>query len=142
MYVSDKIQENEILMLINMKLRKYIRFSLIILPLFTITLFISCKKDEDPPADTGAIKIISLTAADTVLKAWIDTTSIAVVATGENLRYEWECNHGTLHGSGKQVRYMAGECCVGLNTVTCRVYNDTSSISKDIDIRITSYLEN
>ena len=142
MYVPDKIQENQNLMLITMKQLKHIRYSFIILTLFSIVLFISCNKEEDQPADTGAIKIVSLTAADTVLKAWIDTTSITVVAKGENLRYEWECNHGTLHGSGTQVRYMAGECCVGLNTVTCRIYNDTSSVSRDINIRITSYFEN
>jgi len=124
-----------------MKRLKHIRFSFIFLTLFSITLFISCNKDEEQPVDTGAIKILSLTATDTVLKAWIDTTSITVVATGNNLSYEWECNHGTLHGSGSQVQYMAGECCVGLNTVTCRVYNDTSSVSKDINIRITSYFE-
>lgn len=120
---------------------KYIRFSFIIFILFSIVTYVSCDKDEDQPADTGAIKIISLTATDTILKAWIDTTNITVVATGENLNYKWECNHGTLHGSGPTVQYMAGECCVGLNTITCTVYNDTSSISKDINIRITSYFE-
>jgi len=129
-------------MLITMKQLKYMRYSFIILTLFSIVLFISCNKEEDQPSDTGAIKIISITATDTILKAWVDTANITVVATGDNLNYEWQCNHGTLHGSGSQVQYMAGECCVGLNTVTCRVYNDTSSISKDIDIRITSYLEN
>jgi hypothetical protein len=141
MYVPDKIKENETLMLKSMMQLKNIQFSFIILTLISITSFISCNKDEDQPADTGAIKIISLTAADTVLKAWVDTTSITVVATGDNLSYEWECNHGTLHGSGTQVQYMAGECCVGLNTVTCRVFNDTSSVSRNINIRITSYLE-
>lgn len=124
-----------------MKLLKDIRLSFIFLTLFSITLFISCSKEQDQPADTGAIKIVSLTANDTVLKAWYDTTDINVVATGDSLKYKWSCNHGTLHGSGKTVQYMAGECCVGLNTITCTVYNDTSSISKDINIRITSYFE-
>ena len=142
MYVPDKIQENETLMLLIMMLLNYLRFSFIFITLFLSVIFISCIKEEDQPSDTGAIKIISITATDTILKAWVDTANITVVATGDNLNYEWQCNHGTLHGSGSQVQYMAGECCVGLNTVTCRVYNDTSSVSRDINIRITSYFEN
>jgi hypothetical protein len=141
MYVPDKIQEIEILMRITMKQLKFIQHSFIILTLFSISLFISCNKDEDKLPDTGAIKILSLTATDTVLKAWYDTTDIKVVATGDSLKYKWECNHGTLHGSGITVKYMAGECCVGLNTITCTVFNDSSSVSKDINIRITSYFE-
>lgn len=117
------------------------RFEVVFLIFLAIGIFASCSKEEDQPTDTGAIKIISLTASDTVLKAWYDTTNVTVVATGNSLRYKWECNHGTLHGSGTTVQYMAGECCVGLNTITCTVYNDTSSISRDINIRITSYFE-
>lgn len=141
MYVSNKIQENEILKQNTMKLQKHIRLLVVFHTILSIAFFISCNKEEDQPADTGAIKIISLTASDSVLKAWYDTTNVTVVATGDSLRYKWECNHGTLHGSGTTVQYMAGECCVGLNTITCTVYNDTSSISWDINIRITSYFE-
>lgn len=104
-----------------------------------MTGLISCSKEGDPPVDTGEIKIISLFADDTVLKAWMDTATVVMVAQGENLGYDWSCNHGTIHGSGDTVRYMAGECCVGTNTLTCRVYNDSCSISADISIRITSY---
>ncbi len=104
-------------------------------------LFFSCAKEKDEPLDTGAIKITSLTTSDTSLIAWIDTASIMIVASGNDLAYEWSCNHGTLRGSGTNVKYTAGECCVGLNTITCRVYNDSSSVSRDINIRITSYFD-
>lgn len=104
-------------------------------------LLISCNKEEEMRFDKGDIKIISLTATDTVLKAWMDTASITVVASGDGLAYEWLCNHGTLHGSGSTVKYMAGQCCIGLNTITCLVFNDSSSVSKDISIRITSYFK-
>lgn len=124
-----------------MKCIRSIRLPFYVLSFFAALIIISCSKEENEPADTGAIKIISLTATDTVLKAWMDTASITVVATGDRLEYEWSCNHGTLHGRGTTVKYMAGECCIGLNTITCRVYNDTSSISKDINIRITSYFD-
>jgi len=124
-----------------MKYKKLIQVPFLAVIFFISLLVFSCAKENDQPADTGAIKIVSLTATDTVLKAWMDTASITVVATGDSLGYEWSCNHGTLHGSGTTVKYMAGQCCVGLNTITCRVFNDTSSVSKDINIRITSYFE-
>jgi hypothetical protein len=125
-----------------MNLQKFFRLTFTVIILSALVSLVSCEKEKDQPTDSGSIKIQSLTSADTVLKAWLDTTNIDVVATGENLRYEWSCNHGTLHGSGIKVTYMAGECCVGLNTITCRVFNDSSSVSKDIYIRITSYFEN
>jgi hypothetical protein len=124
-----------------MKYKKLIQFPLLAVIFFISLLVFSCTKENDQPSDTGAIKIVSLTSTDTMLKAWMDTASITVVATGDNLGYEWSCNHGTLHGSGATVKYMAGQCCVGLNTITCRVFNDASSVSKDINIRITSYFE-
>jgi hypothetical protein len=122
------------------------KFQLQFLPLLTFTTLIflslgSCKKHEDLFSNKGNINIISLTASDTILKAWMDTADVIVVASGEKLNYEWSCNHGTLHGSGDRVKYMAGQCCVGLNTITCRVFNDSSSVSRDINIRITSYFE-
>jgi len=58
-----------------MKQFKYIRFTFIFFTLVSIAFFISCNKEEDQPADTGAIKIISLTATDIILKAWMDTTA-------------------------------------------------------------------
>lgn len=111
------------------------------LALLAFLFFISCDKETDKPTDTGAIEIVSLTVSDTSLIAWIDTADIVVMATGNNLAYEWSCNHGTLRGSGTNVSYTAGQCCVGLNTITCRVYNESSSTSKDINIRITSYFD-
>jgi hypothetical protein len=111
----------------------------VIIALFALLLTTSCTKDEELPVDTGEIKILSYTASDTVLQAWMDTATIVMQASGLNIDYEWSCNHGTIHGGGDTVRYMAGECCVGLNTITCRVFNDSSSISRDMNIRITSY---
>lgn len=108
----------------------------------TLITYTACQKDEHVPSDNGQVKIISLTATDSVLKAFIDTTLVIVRAEGERLNYEWTCNHGALRGSGDTVKYAAGECCTGLNTITCRVYNDSSSVSRDINIMVTSYFEN
>ena len=120
---------------------KYIWFLFVFLTIFMITFFISCNKEEVIPAETGAIKIISLSSTDSVLKAYTDTATITVVATGENLEYKWTYNHGRILGSGSIVRYAACQSCIGLNTITCTVFNDTCSVSKDIKILVTSYFK-
>lgn len=112
---------------------------LIVASVLSIAGLVSCSKEDENQLDNGDIKIISFTANDTVLKAWMDTATVVMTAKGQNLDYEWSCNHGTIHGNGDTVRYMAGECCVGLNTITCRVFNDSSSVSASLNIRITSY---
>lgn len=102
-----------------------------------LLLLVACKKEKSPPS-AGDIVMISLTATVNPVKAW-DTTVITVEATGHDLRYGWEANHGNFTGGGKEIRYAAGECCVGLNTITCRVFNDSGEVSDTIMIRVTSY---
>lgn len=109
---------------------------IILLMLSTIALF-SCSKEKSEKS-TGDIRILSLTATLRQVKAW-DTTVITMEATGSNLEYGWEANHGDFKGSGKTVKYAAGQCCVGLNTIKCRVFNDTGEDSDTIMIRVTSY---
>ena len=109
---------------------------ILLLLLSTVILF-SCSKEKSEQT-TGDIQIQSLSATLLKVKAW-DTTLITMEATGSNLQYAWEANHGDFKGSGKSVKYAAGECCVGLNTITCRVFNDTGEVSDTIMIRVTSY---
>jgi hypothetical protein len=110
---------------------------IIILFLGSLVLSYSCKK-KDQSQPTGDITIVSLSATLNPVKAW-DTTLITVSATGSNLQYGWEADHGSIVGSGPAVKYAAGECCVGMNTITCRVFNDTGEVSDTIKIRVTSY---
>jgi hypothetical protein len=110
---------------------------IIILLIVAAGLVISCSK-KNTEKSTGDIEIQSLTATLLKIKAW-DTTLITMEATGSNLQYGWEANHGSITGNGKTVKYAAGECCVGLNTITCRVFNDTGEASDTIMIRVTSY---
>lgn len=105
--------------------------------LIIICILHACSKEKSEK-NAGNIKIISLTATVNPVKAW-DTTLITMVATGTNLQYAWEANHGDFKGSGMTVKYAAGQCCVGLNTITCRVFNDTGEVSDTIMIRVTSY---
>ena len=103
----------------------------------TLVFLLSCKKD-DPAPSSGDITIVDLTSSLNPLKAW-DTTLITVTATGSNLQFGWEADHGSIVGTGPVVKYAAGECCVGLNTITCRVFNDTGEVSDTVKVRVTSY---
>ncbi|MCX6266100.1 MAG: hypothetical protein NTW16_01900 [Bacteroidetes bacterium] len=105
--------------------------------LISAFIVFSCAKEKSEKT-TGDIQIQSLTATFLTVKAW-DTTLITMDATGSNLKYAWEANHGDFKGSGKTVKYAAGECCVGLNTITCRVFNDTGEASDTIMIRVKTH---
>jgi hypothetical protein len=110
--------------------------AIFLLVLVSPILFSCSKKETEKTA--GDIKIQGLTATYLTVKAW-DTTLITMKATGSNLQFGWEANHGDVIGSGKTVKYSAGQCCVGLNTIKCRVFNDTGEVSDTIMIRVTSY---
>jgi hypothetical protein len=115
-----------------------------ILPLLLLAaliIFNACEKDNGSNPDTSdQISIDSLTATTLTVKAW-DSTTIVCHATGVDLVYAWECDHGNFNGSGIQIKYAAGECCVGINTITCTASNTTGQVSKDIKIQVTSYFE-
>ncbi|MBE0641326.1 MAG: hypothetical protein IH599_04775 [Bacteroidales bacterium] len=105
----------------------------------TLLFFISCGKDDDVITDTtDQISIDSLVSTAYVVKAW-DTVLISCYASGEELAYAWECDHGSVNGSGFRVKYAAGECCVGLNTVSCVVSNPSGHVTKSVQIKVTSY---
>jgi len=109
----------------------------IIFVLISTVIVFACSKEKNEKT-TGDIQIQSLTATLLKVKAW-DTTLLTMEATGSNLQYGWEANHGSITGSGKTVKYAAGECCVGLNTITCRVFNETGEASDTIMIRVNSH---
>jgi hypothetical protein len=106
------------------------------------SLIFACKKEDDaPPEDpTDHVIIDSLKATFYTVKAW-DTTTITCYARGENLIYSWECDHGNFNGSGTHIKYAAGQCCIGLNTITCTVSNDSAQVSRDIQIEVTTYFD-
>lgn len=111
--------------------------------LFTIICFlIACEEKNNIIIEdtTDQISIDSLTATLYTVKAW-DSTTITSYASGINLIYAWECDHGNFNGNGTQIKYAAGECCVGVNTITCTVSNESGKVSKSIQIEVTSYHE-
>ena len=99
---------------------------------------IACEKENISENTTDQISIDSLKASFYTVKAW-DSTTINCYATGIDLIYAWECDHGNFNGGGTQIKYAAGECCVGLNTITCTISNELGQVSEDIQIEVTSY---
>jgi hypothetical protein len=114
------------------------KIAYIFLFLSVSVLWACSDKDENKPSDS--IKIISLTATLNPIKAF-DTTVITVVATGDSLQYGWKANHGTITGSGQTIKYTACQSCIGMNTITCRVFNSTGEVSDTIMIRVKSLLD-
>ena len=109
--------------------------SLVFILVTACLLACSKKKDSTPSAD---IKIISLTASVNPVMAF-DTTVITMEAIGANLQYGWVANHGKLKGSGNIVKYCACQSCIGHNTITCRVFNETGEVSDTVMIRVTEW---
>lgn len=106
---------------------------------FLVPLLFSCEKKTDEIKDTtDQIHIDSIVSTSYIVKAW-DTVFVRCYASGEELKYAWECDHGTINGSGHYVKYAAGECCVGLNTILCTVSNSTGSVHGSVKIEVTSY---
>ncbi len=94
------------------------------------------KKDNTDPS--SQIKIVSLTASVNPVMAY-DTSVITVEAIGDNLQYGWVANHGKIKGSGSTIKYSACQSCIGLNTITCRVFNETGEVSDTVMVRVTPW---
>lgn len=109
--------------------------------IFISLFFAACHKYNIDDGNTSdKLAIDSLTATFYTVKAW-DTTTITSYARGDSITFGWECDHGNFNGYGHQIRYAAGQCCVGINTITCTVSNSTGKVSEDIKIEVTSYFE-
>jgi len=108
--------------------------------LLVFAVITSCEKEKDKGTPSHSIRIDSLTATFDTVKAW-DTTTIFCYATGAHLVYEWECDHGNFNGSGTQIKYAAGQCCIGTNTITCTISDSTGYDEEQIQIVVTSYYD-
>jgi len=111
------------------------RIHLLLVIIILATAACSKKKNSTPSAE---IQIVSLTASVNPVIVF-DTTVITVVAKGENLQYGWIANHGKLKGSGTSVKYSACYSCMGNNTITCRVFNETGEVSDTIKILVIDH---
>ncbi len=121
-------------------LQTFMRHTYCLLVLFTLLLLYSCTgKDKSDPVVTGALKITSLKATMDTVMAW-DTTKISVITNLPATHIKWEADHGTLIGSGATITYYAGMCCIGTNTIKCRVEGDEGIDTASLRIHITPYI--
>ncbi len=111
---------------------------------FVLIVFVlyACKKegiDKNDPPKVNAGLIDSIYVSKDSLKAWMDTAFIKVFPSRPGLEIRWSVDHGTLKGSGNAVYYFAGECCLGINTIECKVISDTAMQQIDIPVLVYSY---
>jgi len=102
----------------------------------------NCEKNKEiPSGETELLNIDSLYISRDSIQAFLDTAYLKVYVSGENFEVRWLANHGTLMGEGEEVIYFAGQCCVGLNTIYCTVFDTTGSITVSLNFEVTSYLK-
>ena len=120
--------------------RTSIYFQTLILSVL-LTVIACSNKDNDPPMDidNNPGLIDSLVARCDTIVAYTDTTSITVFTNVSGLKIEWSADHGTLLGEGNRIVYFSGQCCVGDNTITCRVVSDSQTSEKSVKIHVKSY---
>lgn len=121
-------------------MKKFFWSMYVILGVFVL---FACEKEYVDPVEednTSAIKFISLEASSYSVKVF-DTVYVKAVVEGQDLIYEWQKNSGTLKGSGDKVIYWGCYSCIGVNTISCKVYNDSGHVSKSINIEVKSRYE-
>ena len=109
--------------------------------LFFSFLLPGCVQPTDTDVNTAGNDdpVINSITIDPVFIRVGTTTTVTVDATdsdGDALSYSWSVALGDIIGSGKQVRYTAAFCCVGVNTINVVVKD-----SKGGSIRGTKNVE-
>lgn len=99
---------------------------------FFITL-LGCVQPTAPDGTSGENNspIINQITVDPLFIRVGTSTTITVDANdpdGDNLTYSWTVALGDIIGSGRQVRYTAAYCCVGINTINVSVKDSKGAI--------------
>jgi hypothetical protein len=110
------------------------------IPLALVLAFLlfACNKEKDNPDVVSSDKLAldSLVATKQHIVTW-EQISVKAYARGENLKYEWYSNHGSMMVfDSVTVLYWACSSCVGLNTIECTVSNEYGSISDTVMIQV------
>ncbi|MEJ2193238.1 MAG: hypothetical protein P8X73_00070 [Ignavibacteriaceae bacterium] len=115
-----------------------------ILPiLFLSFLLFSCVQPTAPEdnVDGNNEPVINNITVDPLLIRVGTSTTITIDATdpdGDFLSYSWAASLGDIIGSGKQVRYTAAFCCVGINTINLVVSDSRgANISHSINLEVS-----
>jgi PBP1b-binding outer membrane lipoprotein LpoB len=115
----------------------------IIIPILILafTLF-SCVQPTSTEAnvDGNNEPVINQVTIDPIFIRVGSSTTITVDASdpdGDLLSYSWAVALGDIIGSGKQVRYTAAFCCVGINTINLVVTDSRgASVSQTINLEV------
>ena len=120
-----------------------LKFKTLLSSILVLLIFVciaACKKndkevEEQPePSINLALDSLSATKTDIVIYEEIDITAFA---KGNNLKYTWSANHGSMIGvDSVTVKYWACYSCLGLNTIKCEVSNEYGTVSDTIMINI------
>lgn len=108
------------------------------LVLALVILMFACNKEDDTPDinPTDKLALDSLVATKKHIVIWEQIT-VKAYARGENLKYEWYTNHGSMVAlDSVTVLYWACPSCEGLNIIECTVSNDYGSISDTVMIQV------
>ena len=106
--------------------------------LLMVILTVGCNGNpfEVEGNESGDLKILSLTAnPDTIYVGQISLIKSKTNREGE-IQYQWGASLGYFIGSGNEVRYSASSCCLGTNTITCLV-SDQSGQAATASIKVT-----
>ena len=109
---------------------------------FISFLLLGCVQPTDSNVNTdgNSNPVINSITINPVFIRVGTTTTVTVDATdsdGDNLSYSWTVALGDIIGSGKQVRYTAAFCCVGINTINVVVKDSKgASVRGTINVEI------
>lgn len=102
-------------------------------------LFVSCQKeyfDENLDNPTDKINYISLTAAQDSAKMY-EPIIITAIAEGENLKYKWQKNKGSLVLESENVaKFWGCTTCLYWITISCTVSNEYGSETKEVKVYV------
>lgn len=105
-------------------------------------LCVSCQRefvDEIIDKPTDKIQYISLTASQDTAKMFEPITITANVI-GENVRYVWQRDKGTLivqKGKGNVVQFWGCPTCLNWVTVYCTAVNEHGTVTRSVNLFIT-----
>lgn len=103
-----------------------------------VVSFAACNKEEEKTFVDPSVNL-SLDSITTTKKHIVVWEEILVTAhaRGENLKYQWRTNHGSMIGRDSvTVKYWGCHSCIGLNTIECVVTNSFGSVSDTIMVQV------
>lgn len=118
-----------------------VKFKLAVLSMLLMAcslLLNNCDQDNEEPEPEPSVNL-ALDSITTPKKHIVMFEEILVTAhaRGENLKYFWETNHGSMLGKDSiTVRYWGCASCIGLNTIQCTVSNEYGSVSDTVMVQV------